>query len=216
MSTNASNIDVDYASAQSADFEYDPDYENLFTKFEAFLTRAASCHNIFSSEASNRIFPSQSQSKSLPNAQLSKRQIVLLEDLPNILHPGTQSQFHAALQSLVESPPSWPPVPVVIIISDSGIRGEASDEQMAYGGWGKEKNEVVDIRTVLSRDLLHGPYVTQIGSDSLFGSLSISLLNSTGLIQLLRLFFAKLFRAFSINTLLLHLRITLHHLQKKS
>ena len=31
------------------------------------------------------------------------------------------------------------------------------------GGWGKDKDGVVDIRTVLSRELLGGPYVTQIG-----------------------------------------------------
>jgi cell cycle checkpoint protein len=51
----------------------------------------------------------------------------------------------------------------VIIVSDAGMRGEASDERLANGvGWGKDRDGVVDIRTVLSRDLLGGPYVTQI------------------------------------------------------
>lgn len=82
--------------------------------------------------------------------------------MPNILHPGTQAQFHAALQSLVASPTSFPPVPIVIIVSDAGMRGEASDERLANGGWAKSNEGVVDIRTVLPRELLHGPYVTQI------------------------------------------------------
>jgi cell cycle checkpoint protein len=43
------------------------------------------------------------------------------------------------------------------------MRGEASDERLTNGvGWGKDKNGVVDIRSVLSRDLLGGPYVTHI------------------------------------------------------
>ena len=42
------------------------------------------------------------------------------------------------------------------------MRGEASDERLANGGWAKSNEGVVDIRTVLPRELLHGPYVTQI------------------------------------------------------
>ncbi|RDB30728.1 Cell cycle checkpoint protein RAD17 [Hypsizygus marmoreus] len=138
--------------------------EALFSKFEAFLNRASSCQNLFITSTSS-FSPSSSQSKARsPPAGKPKRQIILLDDLPNILHSGTQTQFHAALQSLVTSPISTPPVPVIIVVSDAGMRGEASDERMAGGGgWGKSKDGVVDIRTVLSRELLGGPYVTQIG-----------------------------------------------------
>ncbi|KAG2004670.1 hypothetical protein CC2G_003205 [Coprinopsis cinerea AmutBmut pab1-1] len=132
--------------------DYDSDSETLFTKFETFFNRAARCQGLAFSG------PSSSSSSSK-----AKRQLVLLEDLPNILHPKTQSQFHDCLKSLVESPVSDPPVPVVIIISDTGLRGEARDERIAGGfGWGKDKEQVVDVRSVLPRDLLHGPYVTQI------------------------------------------------------
>ncbi|KAF9554804.1 checkpoint protein Rad24 [Agrocybe pediades] len=123
------------------------DYEGMFYKFETFLTRASSCQNIFA--------PSSSQAR--------RRRIILLEDIPNILHARTQAQFHEALNSLALSHPSDPPVPIVIIVSDAGIRGEAGDERRADGGgWGREKSQVVDIRTVLSKDLLCGPYVTEI------------------------------------------------------
>lgn len=128
------------------------DYEGHFTKFEAFLTRAASCNNLFS------------QSSSHSQTSL-KRRIILLEDLPNILHSQTQTQFHQALNAFVTSLPSNPPTPLVVIVSDAGMRGEASDERRAEGGsWGKDRNQVVDIRSVLSKDLLTGPYVIEIGS----------------------------------------------------
>ncbi|PPQ88176.1 hypothetical protein CVT25_005141 [Psilocybe cyanescens] len=124
---------------QSSTSQFNADYEGLFTKFEAFLARASTCHNVFGSSSS---------------AQSSNRRIILLEDLPNILHPKTQTQFHEALHALVsaQSPNS---VPVVIIISDSGMRGEASDERRTDGGgWGKDKSQIIDVRTVLPKDLL--------------------------------------------------------------
>lgn len=147
---------------------YDHDGEALFTKFESFINRASSCHNIFIGGSNSRVpSPSELKSKSTSppiSKPISTRQIILLEDLPNILHSTTQTKFHAILQSLVRSPTSNPPVPVVIIVSDAGMRGEASDERIANGGgWGKDKDGVVNVRTVLSRDLLGGPYVTLIG-----------------------------------------------------
>lgn len=74
-----------------------------------------------------------------------------------------QSNFHDCLRSLVESALPDPPVPVAIVISDTGLRGEARDERIAGGGgWGKDRDQVVDVRSVLPKELLHGPYVTQI------------------------------------------------------
>ncbi|KAG5636457.1 hypothetical protein H0H81_007964 [Sphagnurus paluster] len=132
------------------DSSYDADAEAPFSKFEAFLNRASSCQNLFTPPCA---------ATSLP-----KRHVILLEDLPNILHPGTQTQFHTALQALVTSPITSPPVPLVIVVSDAGLRGEASDERLSKGGWGKGNSDsVFDVRTVLSKDLLGSPYVTQIG-----------------------------------------------------
>ncbi|KAF6752782.1 Rad17 cell cycle checkpoint protein-domain-containing protein [Ephemerocybe angulata] len=144
-----------YASTSSSAYfspprDYDEDAESQFTKFSTFFTRAASCRNLFSHQT-----PSASTT--------AQKQIILLEDLPNILHPKTQEEFHACLKGLTESPVGDPPIPVVIVISDAGIRGEARDERIAGGGgWGRGKEEVLDVRSVVSRDLLNGPYVTQI------------------------------------------------------
>ena len=82
--------------------------------------------------------------------------------MPNILHAKTQTQFHEALNTLVTSAPVNPAVPLVIIISDTGTRGEASDERISAGSE-RNKIQVVDVRTVLSKVLLGGPYVTEIG-----------------------------------------------------
>jgi len=178
--------DNNYADDDDDDYGYgrrgSMDQEALFTKFQAFLTRASSCRSIFSpSLAAQQPTPSSSLSQSQstptkppkpplsanPNPPTHKRHIILLEDLPNILHPHTQSQFHAALQALVDSPvvADTSLVPVVIIVSDAGVRGEVVDERLmsdgtAGGRWGKE---VVDIRSVLPAGLLGSAYVTQIG-----------------------------------------------------
>ena len=139
---------------------HEQDFESLFTKFETFLNRATSCQSVFShpTPGSSSKTASQSAKPSAP-----QRRIVLLEDLPNILHPQTQASFHTSLKALVDSSPSSPPVPVIIVVSNAGMRGEANDERMAGGGgWGRDKEQVVDVRTVLPKDLLGGPYVTQI------------------------------------------------------
>lgn len=172
------------SSSTSYDTSY-PSFERqaLFSNFEAFISRASICRNVFvtsnDSESISDAFPrsqssqaSQSNASSQSTKRSPKRQIILLEELPNILHIATQAKFHAVLQSLVLSSPSQPPVPVVIIVSDAGARGEASDERLETGmGWSKDRNGVVDIRTVLSRDLLNGPYVTHIRYEGLLNCL---------------------------------------------
>ncbi|KAK0200003.1 Rad17 cell cycle checkpoint protein-domain-containing protein [Desarmillaria ectypa] len=145
--------------------ESDPDHEALFSKFETFLARASTCNNLFRDAAplasSSQATPSSSTKLTQPSTNVNKRRIILLEDLPNLLHDDTKARFHVALQSLVIDP-SPNPVPIVIIVSDTGMRGEASDERLSAGSTYREQDGVVDIRTVLSKDMLNGPYVTQI------------------------------------------------------
>ncbi|KAH7917450.1 P-loop containing nucleoside triphosphate hydrolase protein [Leucogyrophana mollusca] len=153
--------------------------EALFDKFQAFLTRASACHNVFSSNTNTDApGPSQSQPQSQPrptptqasNTPMqtqthpnSHRHIILLEDLPNLLHLPTQARFHTALAALcAPSSPTPAPPPIVLIISDSGLRGE--DDTDAWDGrWQRKTLEVLDVRNVLGPELLGGPYVTRIG-----------------------------------------------------
>jgi cell cycle checkpoint protein len=69
----------------------------------------------------------------IANTITVRKHIILLEDLPNILHSKTQDSFRSSLQALVDLPnPSI--TPIVIIVSDSGMRGEADDEKRLMGG----------------------------------------------------------------------------------
>ncbi|KAL5483394.1 RAD17 [Sanghuangporus weigelae] len=147
--------------------EGDYDRESLNQKFEAFLIRATSCRQLLSasnqtttSSSRTRIPSSSSSSSNLAfGSNFGTRQIVLLEDLPNILHQPTQDVFHTVLESFVTSVQS---TPLVIIISDAATRGEVRDERLAQGGGHWFSRETVDIRTVLPSSLLNGPYVTQV------------------------------------------------------
>ncbi|KAJ4474461.1 Rad17 cell cycle checkpoint protein-domain-containing protein [Lentinula aciculospora] len=138
--------------------------DGLFTKFRLFLERASQCQNIFNSYSSynqrKRPHLSSSSSTSSLNSTLTRR-IILLEDIPNILHSSTRSQFHDVIRSLIENADSNP-VPIVIILSDSGIRGEAGDERLTNGAWERDQDGAVDIRTILPKDVLQGPFVDEI------------------------------------------------------
>ncbi len=128
----------------------DEDYETLFTKFQNFMSRATTC--------TSSLFPLNG----------AERSVILLEDLPNILHLDTQTKFHALLESLVDIPRS---TPIVMILSDAGVRGETGDEEGS--SWRRNTSSAVDVRSAIPKSLLIGPYVTHIASvrPSLFLSL---------------------------------------------
>ena len=154
------------------------EYEGLAEKFSKFFTRATSCpslsfsapsHNLSnSSQPSASPSPSEPiQSKSLSGSSSTvsnqRRQIVLLEDLPNVLHQGTQEAFHSSLRRIIDSPIP-PSSPVVIIISDSGMRGEDSEALDGPGpsGWKGKGRDSLSVGTVLPTSVLFSQYVTQI------------------------------------------------------
>ncbi|EKM77716.1 hypothetical protein AGABI1DRAFT_129999 [Agaricus bisporus var. burnettii JB137-S8] len=158
------------SSTWDSSFDFNGDYESAFSKFETFLNRAMSCRSVFDvpAAATPSMSSTSTQRKSNTPSSASKH-VILLEDLPNILHPKIQDQFHASLRAFIESTSQLSsPVPIVIIMSDATMRGETRDELLTNGGgaggyaWSREKNDILDIRTVLPRDLLMGPYVTQI------------------------------------------------------
>ncbi|EIN04674.1 P-loop containing nucleoside triphosphate hydrolase protein [Punctularia strigosozonata HHB-11173 SS5] len=144
--------------------------ESLTDKFSSFLARAGTYGAIFSelqpsklstpgSQASN----TQVSASGLATAQ-KRRQVILLEDLPNVLHQGTQEAIHGALRTFVRSEAQLR-TPMVVIVSDAGVRGEDVDDtgQGESGGyWRSRSHSTLDVRTVLPSDLLNGPYVTQI------------------------------------------------------
>lgn len=124
----------------------DPDAVPQLDKFQAFLTRASTSRSVFRGSSS----------------RLSARQVILLEDLPNTSHADTREKFHDILRLFVQRQVSQDGeyVPLVVIMSDVGTRGELEDA----GGSGsfRGRNEGLEIRSALPADLLSASYVTQI------------------------------------------------------
>ncbi|KAG9125052.1 Cell cycle checkpoint protein rad17 [Ceratobasidium sp. 392] len=134
----------------------DYNYESAVTKLVAFLDRAGS----YSSLALSNATPQPSSSNSSPDTT-KKQKILLLEDFPSLTHPRVKSTFHAALVRFAETFSSSPhqpsPPPLVIIISDAGLRADESGPSYSY-----EKADVLDIRSVLPPALISSHYVTQV------------------------------------------------------
>ncbi|RPD65187.1 P-loop containing nucleoside triphosphate hydrolase protein [Lentinus tigrinus ALCF2SS1-7] len=165
------------------------EHEGLAEKFRTFLTRAASCRPLFAtpsvtpqgtqssqSSRASQLPPSASESStSSMGPSSSRRQLILLEDLPNILHAGTQASFHAALEGFVAASETSV-APVVLIISDAGLRGENPDEDAPR--WRSRTKEAIDVRNVLPPSLLNSPYVTQISFNPIAASFMRSALKS--------------------------------------
>ncbi|KAI0047880.1 P-loop containing nucleoside triphosphate hydrolase protein [Auriscalpium vulgare] len=128
------------ATEDTSDGTYE--YESAMDKFEAFLARAGTYSSVFA-------------------ASSAPPTVILLEDLPNILHPPTRERFHAAVRAHTGAP-------IVIVVSDAGVRGEGSMEDigLAYGGssgsgsWAR-RDQVVDARSVVPDGMLGGT-VTEI------------------------------------------------------
>ncbi|KAJ7170963.1 hypothetical protein C8R46DRAFT_179655 [Mycena filopes] len=112
----------------------------LLYQFHPYQTIFASTRGIESSSS-----PSSSFSSSNTTGARHKRkpQIILL-GTSRIYYAATRERFHAALQFIIGAP-QVDLVPVVVIASDAGTRGEARDEHLASGVWGWG----LHVRTVL-------------------------------------------------------------------
>ncbi|GBE84471.1 P-loop containing nucleoside triphosphate hydrolase protein [Sparassis crispa] len=146
---------MDERFSRDDDFAEDMEYEGLSDKFRTFLERASSCNSIFPSTTTKPSSSRPSQAATGP-----RRQIILLEDLPNIAHASTQAAFHAALEAFAGVPEPGV-APLVLIVSDAGLRGE--DGEDVGGAWRARGREALDIRSVLPPALLNSSCVTQIG-----------------------------------------------------
>lgn len=114
--------------------------DTLSQKFHAFMNRASGMTALATSSKTNNKEPS--------------RRVILLEDLPNLLHGPTLQTFQATLKDRIENSE----YPIVLIISDAGSRGEHRDEE----GWLGRQSSVMDVRTIIPPGLLQSPYVTRV------------------------------------------------------
>ncbi|EIW78507.1 hypothetical protein CONPUDRAFT_167507 [Coniophora puteana RWD-64-598 SS2] len=174
---NSMNIDGD---VDADDLPALVDTESTMDKFEAFLLRASACSNIFSAAPSSSTPAVSSASTSTSAAPLAsvastssrpaRRTLILLEDLPNVLHAPTQARLRTALAAFA-SPSSnnnTPGPPLALVISDSGAGTGAGDTAEwdttggRYAAWSRGRREVVDVRSVLGPEVLGMPGVMQV------------------------------------------------------
>ena len=89
----------------------------------------------------------------------TKKRLVLLEDFPNVLHEGTRSWFHQALDEFLAVPVALS-CPLVFVVSDSGARGASTET--VDSSWRNRSRENLDIRTLIPKQLLESAYFTNI------------------------------------------------------
>ncbi|VDB96297.1 unnamed protein product [Peniophora sp. CBMAI 1063] len=150
-------------SAGSTNFDeldFEDVYESAMDKFEAFLGRAGHYTSLFSSQLTpSGPKSSATKSASSQGSSTADRSVVLLEDLPNILHPSTRARFHTAIQRHAMSSS----VPVVVIVSDAGVRGEAEEPGSSSSRWTRNTaDDAVSSRTIIPPGL-GAAHVTEVG-----------------------------------------------------
>lgn len=84
----------------------------------------------------------------------NQRQLILVEDLPNVLETQTREATHQALRAHCLSVQSQN-TPLVIIVSDTGTRGTGGSADEASSFLNKQ---VIDARLVVPSDVLDEPY----------------------------------------------------------
>ncbi|TIB75843.1 checkpoint protein Rad24 [Wallemia mellicola] len=136
------NVDViEYLNESTYKYSNEDEYgESTSKRFSNFLGKSATYKPLsFDNERSNK-------------------QLILVEDLPNVLEYTTREASHDALRGHCLDGRT-PNVPIVIIVSDSGVRGTGgnADEMVQT-----TNRDVVDARMVVPRDILDGPFCTTI------------------------------------------------------
>ena len=83
-----------------------------------------------------------------------RRKLVLVEDLPNILHPAVRSRFHDALRAHMERASDV--APLVLVVSDAGVSAGGSSNS------GRGRDLAIDARTVVPPELSSTSLFTEI------------------------------------------------------
>ena len=105
--------------------------EGFASAFEDWLFRGGTwgCLDLISSSGVRTNHPSSQDSDP------TRRKLLLLEDLPNLSHPGTLLSFRTAIRSYLSLPPSppnsnLPPIPPLILIVSEVSEGTGSSTNM--------------------------------------------------------------------------------------
>ncbi|RPB24713.1 hypothetical protein L211DRAFT_143880 [Terfezia boudieri ATCC MYA-4762] len=129
--------------------------EGFASAFEDWLFRGGTwgCLDLVSTSGVSTNYPSSS---SFPNSNPTRRKLLLLEDLPNLSHPGTLLSFRTAIRSYLSlpSPPSnssLPPIPPLILIVSEVSEGAGSSTNMG-----------MSVHRMLGPQILSHPLLSEI------------------------------------------------------
>lgn len=135
---------IEYSNDLNSKYSVDDDDLGPSRKFANFLGRSVTYKPL-----------------SFNNESTSNRQLILIEDLPNVLELHTRQSVHDAFRTHCNQYRPFN-VPIVVIISDSGVRGSGgnADENAQYGS--NLNKDVIDTRAMIPNDILDGPYCITI------------------------------------------------------
>ncbi|KZT52615.1 Rad17-domain-containing protein [Calocera cornea HHB12733] len=119
------------------------DQETLSDKFSNFLSHI--------SEIPQQLDMVRQSSEAATLSSTPRHTVVLLEDLPNLLHSGTKEAFQLDVEDFITTPGS---PPLLLIVSESGRRGMEPESFHRDMTW--------DIRSILGSRLLQNPSVAEI------------------------------------------------------
>ncbi|KAF8455700.1 Rad17 cell cycle checkpoint protein-domain-containing protein [Terfezia claveryi] len=129
--------------------------EGFASAFEDWLFRGGTwgCLDLVSTSGVRTNYPSSSSSQ---NPDPTRRKLLLLEDLPNLSHPGTLLSFRTAIRSYLSlpSPPSnsiLPPIPPLILIVSEVSEGAGSSTNMG-----------MSVHRMLGPQILSHPLLSEI------------------------------------------------------
>lgn len=90
----------------------------------------------------------------------AKRRVVLVEDLPNLAHEATRSQFHTVLEAFLEAPHTPHSAPLVLVVSDCVPRADA--EAWHDIDWRMRRASQMDVRTAVPLSVRQHPAFAEI------------------------------------------------------
>ncbi|GAA5883191.1 hypothetical protein JCM3774_002414 [Rhodotorula dairenensis] len=181
---------VEWREGQSGKLvDGDSDRESLVHRFTSFLARAGMAPALDFGPEPEPV-PSTSSSNSPlrgsffpappppPPSTLTRKRLVLLEDLPNVSHWPTKLALRSAVQQYLSSPRVT--APLVIIISEALAR--PGDESGGGAGWlsgNGRRGESIDARGVLGVEILNHPACREISFNPIAPTIMRKALNRT-------------------------------------
>ncbi|WFD45066.1 RFC checkpoint protein Rad17 [Malassezia psittaci] len=127
------------------------EWQSAMDRFSAFVFQAQRYPMLTLQPRSAQ--PSQNEARG------NRRKVILLEDLPNVMHEATRFRFQDVLEHAINQPSN---VPIVMIVSDTVSRTD-DDDNLGYltssSSWKSRQENRWDVHTILPKQVrMHAAY----------------------------------------------------------